>query len=324
MPVSANSQTPEAFYRGKSVSLIIGYSVGGGYDIYGRVLARHIGRHIPGNPAVVAQNMPGAGSQKSLEYILNVAPKDGTQFATFSRTLAIAPLIDNVKYDPRRIEWIGSIATDTSTCVAWAPSGFKTWDDLTKQRQFTVGGLGHGSDPEMFGIMMKEMFGLNVKVVSGYPGTNEVLLAMERGEVHGLCGFSYSSLRASRRAWLEEGKVHILMQAALTRDPAIPASVPMLLDKTTSEKQRQALELILAPQAVARPFAMPPGTPSDRVDAVRKAFMSTMADPEFLKDAKTSGIDVIPISGERIADLYGKIYATPPEVAAEARRSVGN
>jgi tripartite-type tricarboxylate transporter receptor subunit TctC len=317
------AQTPEAFYRGKSVSLVIGYSVGGGYDIYARVLARHLGRYVPGNPAIVPQNMPGAGSQKSLEYILNFAPKDGLAIATFSRTLPINPLIDNAKYDPRRLEWIGSIATDSTTCIAWHQSGVRTWDDM-KTKQFTVGGLGRGSDPEMFAVLMKEMFALNVKLVSGYPGTNDVMLAMERGEVQGMCGYSYSSLRASRKAWLDEGKVHILMQAALTRDPAIPAGVPMLLDKTTNEKQRQALQMILAPQAVARPFAMPPGTPTDRVEAMRKAFMATMTDAEFVKDAKTAGIDIDPISGDRIADLYARIYDTPADVIAEARRAIGN
>ena len=319
----AVAQGPEAFYRGKTINIVIGYSVGGGYDIYARVLGRHFGRHIPGNPSVVAQNMPGAGSQKALEYILSHAPKDGLVIGTFGRTLPIAPMIENAKYDPSRLEWIGSISTDTSTCIAWHASPVKSWDDM-KTKQFTVGGLGKGSDPEMFATLVKVMFGLNVKLVSGYPGTNDVALAMERGEVDGMCGFSYSSLRAARKNWLDENKVNILVQAALSRDAAVPAHVPMLLDKTTSKSQRQALELILAPQAAARPFAAPPGTPADRVEALRKAFMSTMADPEFVKDAKTSGLDVDPIAGDKIAELYRKIYATPADVVAEARRAVGN
>ncbi len=324
-PARSQSQSPppEAFYRGKSIALVIGYSVGGGYDIYARVLARHLGRNVPGNPAIVAQNMPGAGSQKSLEFILNHAAKDGLTIGTFSRSLAIAPLIENAKYDPRRLEWIGSIATDSTTCISWHQSGIKTWDDM-KSKQFTVGGLGRGSDPETFAVLMKEMFGLNVKLVSGYPGTNDVVLAMERGEVQGMCGYSYSSLRAARKAWLDEGKVHILMQAALSKDPAIPADVPLLTEKTTNPKQRQALEMILAPQAVARPFVMPPGTPADRVAAMRAAFMATMTDPEFVKDAKSAGLDISPISGERITELYDKIYSTPPDIVAEARRAVGN
>lgn len=317
------AQTPEAFYRGKTVSMIIGYSPGGGYDIYARALARHMGRNIPGNPSVVAQNMPGAGSQKSLEYLLTLAPKDGTAIGTFGRTLPIAPLIEGAKYDPTRLEWIGSISTDTSTCVAWHTSGFKSWDDL-RSRQFTVGGLGKGSDPEMFATILKVMFGLNIKLVSGYPGTNDVALAVERGELDGMCGFSFSSLRASRRNWLDEKKVAILVQAALTRDPSVPPEVPMMLDKTTSPEQREALSLILAPQAVARPFAMPPGTPADRIAAMRDAFMATMKDPEFVKEAKTAGLDIDPMSGAQIAELYRKVYASPQAVIAAAKKGVGN
>ncbi len=319
----AAGQTPEAFYKGKTLSVVIGYSAGGGYDIYARSLARHIGRHIPGNPAVIAQNMPGAGSQKALEFLLSHAAKDGLTIGTFGRTLPIAPLIENAKFDPTRLEWVGSITTDTSTCVAWHTAGIKTWEDL-RTRQFTVGGLGKGSDPEMFATLVKVMFGLNIKLVSGYPGTNDVALAMERGEVDGMCGFSYSSLRASRRAWIEEKKVAILVQAALTRDPAVPPEVPMLIDKTTTEQQRQALTLILAPQAVARPFASPPGTPADRLGALRNAFAATMRDPEFVKEAKTAGLDIDPMSGEQISELYRKIYLTPPAVIAEARRAIGN
>jgi tripartite-type tricarboxylate transporter receptor subunit TctC len=318
----ARAQSPEAFYAGKTVSLIIGYSVGGGYDIYGRALARHIGRHIPGNPGVVTQNMPGAGSQKSLEYLLTVAPKDGLTLGTFSRTLAIAPLIEGAKYDPTRLEWIGSVSTDASTCVAWHASPVKTWEDL-KSKPFTVGGLGKASDPDMYATILRVMFGLNVKLVSGYPGTNDVGLAMERGEVDGMCGFSYSSLRASRKNWLDEKKATILVQAALTRDPAMP-EVPMLLDKTTSSEQHQALSLILAPQAVARPFAMPPGTPADRLQVVRAAFMATMIDPEFVREAKAAGLDIDPIPGLAIAELYKKVYATTPSVVADARRAAGN
>lgn len=321
--VSVHAQSPEAFYRGKTITVVVGYSVGGGYDVYARALARHLGRHVPGAPAVVVQNMPGAGSQKALEFILTFAAKDGLSIGTFGRTLPIAPMIENAKYDPTRLEWIGSVTSDTTTCVAWHTSAIKTWDDM-KVHPFTVGGLGKGSDPEMFATLMRVMFGLNIKLVSGYPGTNDVALAMERGEVDGMCGFSYSSLRAMRRSWIDERKVAILMQAGLTRDPAIPPDVPMLIDKTTTQTQRDALLLILAPQAVARPFAMPPGTPPDRVAAVRAAFMATMSDPEFIKEATTAGLDIAPMSGEQIARIYGKVYATPAPVVAEARRAVGN
>ncbi len=319
---AVGAPSPEAFYRGKSIAMIIGYSAGGGYDIYARVLGRHMGRHVPGNPTFVAQNMPGAGSQKALEYTLNHAPKDGLSFATFSRTLAIAPLIENAKYDPRRLEWVGSITSDTSTCVVWAATGIKSWDDI-KSKPITLGGLGRNSDPEMFALILRNVFGMPIKLVSGYPGTNDVALAIERAEVDGMC-LSYSSLRASRRNWIDERKINILVQAGLSRDPAIPAEVPMMLEKAGSEIQRKALELILAPQAVARPFALPPGTPPDRVEALRRAFMATMTDPEFVKEATSAGLDIAPIEGGKIAELYGRLYETPADVIAEARRAVGN
>lgn len=318
-----SAQSPEAFYRGKNVALVIGFSAGGGYDIYARALSRHLGRHVPGNPSIVAQNMPGAGSQKALEYLLNHAPKDGLTIGTFGRSLAIAPLIEKAKYDPRRLEWLGSISSDASTCIAWHQSGIKTWGDL-KTKQLTVGGLGRGSDPETYAVLLREMFKLNIKLVSGYPGTNDVILAMERGEVQGICGYSFSTLMASRKFWFDEGKVNILVQAALAKDPEIPASVPLLLDLATDESQKLALQLILTPQTIARPFAMPPGTVADRVTAMRRAFMATMTDPEFLKDTKSARLEVDPTSGEGIAELYAKVYETPPSIIAIARRSIGN
>ncbi len=317
------AQSPEEFYKGRNINMIIGYGAGGGYDIYARALSRHMGKHIPGNPNIVPQNMPGAGSQKSLEYVLGHAPKDGTVIGTFGRSLPIAHLIENAKYDPSKLEWVGSIASDATTCIAWHTTGIKTWDDL-KNRQFTVGGLGKGSDPEIFSSVMRVMFGFNLKLVTGYRGTNDLALAVERGEIEGVCGWSYSSLRTSRKQWLAEKKVSILMQAALARDPGIPPDVPMLLDKASTPEQKAALTLILAPQSVGRPFVMPPGTPADRLAVVRKAFMAALKDPEFLAEAQKAALDVSPMSGEEVAALYKKVYETPKAVIDDARRAIGN
>jgi tripartite-type tricarboxylate transporter receptor subunit TctC len=320
---TALAQSPEEFYKGRNISMIIGYGAGGGYDLYARVLSRHMSKHIPGNPNIVPQNMPGAGSQKALEFILNHAPKDGTAIGTFGRTLPIAHLIENAKYDPSKLAWVGSIATDSTTCVMWASTGIRTWDDL-KGRQVTLGGLGKGSDPEIFGSIMRIMFGFNTKIVAGYRGTNDLALAMERGEIEGVCGWSYSSLKSSRRQWLAENKVSILMQAALDRDPSVPAHVPMLLEKATTADQKAALTLILAPQSVARPFAMPPGTPADRLGAIRTAFMAALKDPGFIAEAEKAALDVSPMTGEHVEVLYKRIYETPQAVIAEARRAIGN
>ena len=318
----ARAQSAEEFYRGRTVNIVVGFTAGGGYDIYARALARHMGRNVPGNPVIVVQNMPGAGSQKALEYVLTVAPKDGLTIGTFGRTMPFAPLIDGAKFDASRLEWVGSISSDTTTCIAWHASGFKSWDDL-KTRQFTVGGLGKGSDPEMFALIVRNLFALNVKLITGYPGTNDVIIAMERGEVDGICGYSYSTLRASRKQWIDDNKVTILAQGALVRDKALP-DVPMMLDLTTTERQKETLTLLLAAQAMARPFAMPPGTPNERLDAMRAGFMATMQDAEFIKEARTVGIDIDPMPGADVAQLMKKIYAMPADVIADAARAVRN
>jgi tripartite-type tricarboxylate transporter receptor subunit TctC len=320
----AVAETPAEFYKGKNVSIVIGYSAGGGYDLYARVLGRHIARHIPGNPSIVPQNMPGAGSLKALEYVNKVAPKDGLTMGTFGRTLPLAPLIEGAKFDASKLEWVGSITDDTSTCVAWHTSPVKKWEDL-KTKRFTVGGLGKGSDPELFAKVLINLFKLdNVKLVSGYRGTNDVALAVERGELDGLCGYSYSAIKSSRKAWLTDNKISILSQAALQKDPELPADVPLLLDLLTDAREKQALTLIIAAQAMARPFAMPPGTPKDRVAAMRAAFMATMKDPGFVAEAKKTGLDVNPMTGEKMDELVTKAYATPPDIVALARRATGN
>ena len=318
----ASAQTPEEFYRGKTINIFIGFSSGGGYDIYARALARHLGRRIPGSPNIVPQNMPGAGSQKAMEYVLNVAPKDGLSMATFGRSLVLAPLLEGAKFDPTRLSWVGSITGDSVTCIAWHGSGVKKWEDM-RTTQFTAGGLGKGSDPEMFPLIVKNLFGLNVKLVSGYPGTNDVMIAMERGEVDGMCGYSYSTLRASHKAWVDDKKVVILAQGGLTRNKHMP-DVPMMLDLTTSERQKQTLTLLLATQPMARPFAMPPGTPQDRLDAIRAAFMATMTDTEFVKETQATGLDVEPMAGAEIAAILQQVFAMPADIIADARRAVGN
>jgi tripartite-type tricarboxylate transporter receptor subunit TctC len=320
----AVAQSPADYYKGKNLSIVIGYSAGGGYDLYARVLGRHIAKHIPGNPAIVPQNMPGAGSLKALEYVNKVAPKDGLTIGTFGRTLPLAPLIEGAKFDASKLEWVGSITDDTSTCVAWHTSPVKKWEDL-KTKKFTVGGLGKGSDPEIFAKVLINLFKLdNVKLVSGYRGTNDVALAVERGELDGLCGYSYSAIKSSRKAWLADKKINILSQAALQKDPELPADVPLLLDLLTDAKDKQALTLIIAAQAMARPFAMPPGTPKDRVEAMRAAFMATMKDAEFVAEAKKTGLDINPMPGDKMAELMAKAFATPPEIVALARRATGN
>jgi tripartite-type tricarboxylate transporter receptor subunit TctC len=310
------------FYRGRAVSLIIGYSAGGGYDTYARVLAHHIGRHIPGNPAIIPQNMPGAGSLRAANYLYNVAPKDGTAIATFGRGLAMEPLIGTsaTQFDARRFTWLGSGTDEVGVWVTWHASPVKTWNDALAI-PFTVGGEGSGSDPDIFSALMRNTFGVKLKLVSGYPGTAEVALAMERGEIDGRCGWSWSSLKLTRPDWIAEKKVNILVQLALRRSPELP-NVPFIFDLAGTGRQRQMLKLVLGRQAMARPFVAPPDLPDDRKRTLRDAFERTMADPEFLAEAKQRGLEVNPVGGAEIDALVGELYRTPADVMAETRAAI--
>jgi tripartite-type tricarboxylate transporter receptor subunit TctC len=311
------------FYRGRSITLVIGYSAGGGYDAYGRVLARHLGRHIPGNPAIVAQNMPGAGSLRSANYLYNVAPKDGTVIGHFSRGMAMEPLIgtSSTQFDARRFTWLGSGTDEISVCVTWHASRVKSWNDMLTI-PFTVGGEGTGSDPDIFSVVVRNVFGVKLKLVSGYPGTAEVALAIERGEVDGRCGWSWSSLKLTKPDWIAGKRVNLVAQLALNKSPELP-DVPLIFDFATTERQRQILKLMLSRQSMARPFAAPPDLPEDRKAALRTAFDRTMADGEFLAEAKQRGLEVNPVSGSEIDKLVGELYQTPADIVAELRAIIG-
>jgi len=308
------------FYRGKTLKLLIGYSAGGGYDLYARTLAKHLSQHIPGNPTVVPLNMEGAGSLRAANYLYNVAPKDGTVIGTFSRSVAIAPLISAASFDAQKFTWLGSITKDVSVCVTWNSSAIKTWDDIMS-RQFVAGGEAAGSDPNIFALMYKNVFGANVKLVSGYPGTNDITLAMERGEVDGLCGISWSTIRSRHADWLSQKKINIPVQAAMQKDPDLP-NVPLALDLIKGEEQAQILKLFLATQVLARPFAAPPDLPTDRKEILRKGFDETMNDPDFRAEAERLTLDVNPISGPSIERLLEEIYATPKDVVAKATAAI--
>ena len=315
------AETVAEFYRGRTVNLLIGYSVGGGYDLYARLLARHIGQFMPGNPTVLPQSMPGAGSLKAAIYLGSVAPKDGTVFGTFGRTIPLEPLLHGAHFDPRKLGWLGSITSDVSLCVTWSGSPVKTLDDvLTKNAKF--GGQGAGSDPDVYASVLKTMLGANLTVVTGYPGNNELALAMERGEIDGYCGLSYSSLVAAHPDWMRDHKVNIVAQAALEKSPELP-DVPMLLDKVTDPKKRAALEMILAAQTMARPYAAPPGLPDDRLAALRDAFQKTVDSAEFRAEAQKLGLDVNPVGYQKAESLIAQIYSYPPDVLALAKQAVG-
>ncbi len=248
----AAAQSVEEFYRGKNVVIAIGFSVGGGYDLYARLLARHIGKHIPGQPNIIAQNREGAGSQRATLYLYNAAPKDGTVLGAFSRSMAVAPLIDNAPFDARKFTWLGSISTDVSVCITWYTSPIKTFNDMLTT-PFTMGGLGGGADPDVFALMLRNMFGAKLKLVSGYPGTNDATLAMERGEVNGVCGMSWSTVKARHMDWVKAKKVNLPVQFGLQKEADIP-DVPAVIDLVKGDEQTKMARLILAGQAMSRPY----------------------------------------------------------------------
>jgi len=314
---TAGAQSVEEFYRGKTINLVIGFSVGGGYDLYARHLARHMGKFIPGKPTIVPQNQPGAGSLKAANYLYSAAPKDGTVFGTFARTTGINPLLETgATFDGTKFGWLGSVTNDISTCVTWHASAVKTWGDFLAKPS-TLGGQGPSSEPDIFANLYKNVFGAKVKLVSGYPGTNEITLAMERGEVDGLCGLSWSTIKTRHAQQLREKKINIIVQAAFKKEPEM-ANVPLIVDLTKDAEKLQILKLFLTAQEMARPFAAPPGIPEERKAALVSAFDATMKDAEFLAEAAKLNLDVNPVRGAAIDTLLAELYATPKEVLTKA------
>lgn len=315
---TAYAQTPAEFYKGKNIELYIGYSVGGGYDLYARVLARHIGKHIPGNPTVVPKNMEGAGSLRLANWLAKVAPKDGTVFGTVGRGVPFDTLLglSGTQFKATEFSWIGSANNEVSICASWGTSKITTIEDaLTKQ--LVIGGTGPTDDTVQFPRVLNGVLGTKFKIISGYPGGNDVVLAMERGEVEGRCGWSWSTIIATHADWVKDKKIHLLVQLALEKQPDLP-DVPLIADMAKTTEQKQIIKLIFARQVIGRPYFGPPGIPKDRLEALRKAFMETMVDKDFLADADKSKLEISPVQGDKVEALVKEIYETPPDVAQKA------
>jgi tripartite-type tricarboxylate transporter receptor subunit TctC len=321
-PISAQAAGVEDFYKGKTVSLIIGYSVGGGYDLYGRLLARHMAKYIPGRPTIVPQNLTGAGSLRAASFLYSAAPKDGTVFGTFGRTIATNPLLmpTGAPFDATKLTWLGSITNEVSTCVTWHTSPVKTWQD-SLEKPINMGGEGTGADPDVYALLYKNVFGAKWKLVTGYHGTNDTMFAMERGEVDGLCGVSWSTLKSLHMQWLNDKKVNVIIQAAPKKQPEL-ADVPLASELVKDPEQLQILKLLLTTQEMARPFAAPPDIPADRKAALIAAFEKTMQDPEFLAEAQKLSMDVNPLDAKTMDQLLAELYATPKSVLEKAAQAM--
>ena len=321
IPERAQADAVSDFYRGKTVTIIVGYTAGGGYDLYARALARHMGKHLPGNPNFIVQNITGAGSLNAANHLYNVAAKDGTVFATFGRGLPMEPLIGTAKvqFDATKFTWLGSGANEISICATWHTSPVKTWADMLKT-SFAVGGEGAGSDPDSYSLLVRNIFGAKLKLVSGYHGTSDIILAIERGEVDGRCGWSWSSIKSTREAWITEKKLNVLVHISDQKAPEL-AHVPTIND-FANDHQKQVLRLVTSRQVMGRPFAAPPGVPEDRKQALRAAFEATLKDPAFLDEANKLKLEVNPVSGADVDKLLGELYRAPKDIVEEARKAI--
>jgi tripartite-type tricarboxylate transporter receptor subunit TctC len=310
------------FYKGKHLSMYVGSDAGGGYDTYARLVARHLGRFIPGNPDLVVQNMPGGGGIRVTNNLFNIAPKDGTALGTVQRAILTTPLLEarnpDLHYDPLKFRWLGSLNTETGLLVVWNTAPHKDMRDLF-DTELLVGSSNPTTD--YMPLFLNNVLGTKFKIISGYRGANDVYLALERGEVQGRVSNGWAGDKGVLKPWIDTGKVRVLAQLSTAKSSMFP-DVPLILDLAKTDRQRQAMELILSAQLWGRPFLMPPGVPEDRFQAMRKAFVEMMKDPGFLADAKNAGIDIDIVTGEAIEATLRRVYATPPDIVEAVRKAV--
>ena len=304
-------------FKGREINLYVGSAPGGPYDAYARLIARHLGRHLPGNPAVVVQNMPGASGRRLMGFIYNVAPKDGTAIATAQRALPFDPLMGiDSHFDVEKVAWLGSANNETNVCMAWHSSKVATIEDV-RTRGMVVGSSGPSSTDSIYPNVLNALHGMKFKVVEGYKAATETHIAMERGEVDGRCGISWDTLVALNADWLRDKKIRILVQIGLDKVPEL-AGVPSVFDLARTDEERQIWALWAAPNKMGRPFFAPPGMAADRAALMRAAFDATMKDPELRAEAAKMNLAVDAITGAEVAALLSRVYAPPKAVVAKA------
>jgi tripartite-type tricarboxylate transporter receptor subunit TctC len=307
----------EDFYKGKTLTIVVGFTAGGGFDQNARTLARHIGKHIPGNPTVIVQNMPGAGSLTSVRYLDATAPKDGTVMTHFHSGLVTQSVVqpEKVGLDFRKFDWVGVITPDFRVCYGFGPNGVKTWDEMMARKEFILGATAKGAGNYVNGATLRHVFNAPVKQVLGYPGSSEQRLGMERGELDGDCT-AFSSIAPG---WVEEKKVHVFVRYSEKKPPEIPDSAVYMGTYAKTEEQKQLLDLLNVGDTVGRPFVMSHQVPADRVAIMRKAFDDTMNDAAFRADMERQQLPLIPLTGEAAAAVVGKMTEVPPAIIAKAK-----
>ena len=316
---SALAQGLAERFKGKPFEIIVGYDTGGGYDVYARALARHIARHLPGNPTVVVKNMPGAASRQAANHIYNIAPKDGTVIGTIARGLPTDELLGSggIRFESTRLTWIGSMNNEVSVGVAWHTSPVKTLEEATR-REMIVGGI---ADSLMFAKLMNAVLGTKFKIISGYRSGSEVSLALERGELHGRMGWSWSSIVSGNPEWLREGKIVNMVQFSTAKHADLP-NVPLITEFARNEDDRALLELVFSRQVIGRPFIAPSGLSPDVTKTLRKAFEDTMKDPAFLAEMQKAKLEVNAVSGAETQALIERLFKTSPAVVERAKEIV--
>jgi tripartite-type tricarboxylate transporter receptor subunit TctC len=315
--VAAPVAQAQDFYKGKTVTITVGFSPGGGYDVNARAVARHIGKHIPGNPNVIIQNMPGAGSITSVRFLDATAPKDGTIMTVFNPGLVTQSIVEPEKtgLDFRKYSWIGVVTTDFRVCYGFGPNGVKSWDEMMGRREFILGGTAKGSGNYINGATLRQVFNAPVRQILGFPGSAEQRIAIERGELDGDCG-AFSSIPVE---WVRDKKAHAFVRFTEKRPPEIPESAVFINTFAKTDEQRQLLDVLNAADEVGRPFIMSRQVPAERVAIMRKAYDETMKDPAFIADMQKQQLPLNPLTGIESEQVVGKMVNVPPSVVAKAK-----
>ena len=310
------------FYNGKNLSLFVGYPPGGGYDVYARLIARTMTKHMPGHPQVTVRHKPGAASLNLVSELYNVLPRDGTVFGMFARSVAMDRLLGRAgaNFNPVEFNWIGSANNEVSICAVWHAVGIRTIEAFMA-RPLTFAANAPGSESDVFPRILNNLLGTRFKVVTGYPGVNDLSLAMERGETDGRCGWTWSAAKAARGDWIRDNKIYIAVQFATEKHSELQ-QVPLVTDLARNSRERSALELILSQQAMGRPFAAPPGVPAARVGALRGAFARSVSDPDFLAEADKQQLEIRLVEGPILQGMVERMFSAPPEVVAAARAAI--
>jgi tripartite-type tricarboxylate transporter receptor subunit TctC len=314
----ASAQTVEQFYRGRTVNLIVGFNPGGAYDPYARIVARHLPRYLPGAPNLVVKNMQGAGSVLAANHLYNVSPRDGSELGLIAGSAALEPMFGArpTRFDGQKFTWIGSANDEPGVCVAWHTAPFERAQDLFDKELVLAAS---GTSNLDFPLALNAVLGTRMKLVRGYNGTSAMMLAIERGEVQGMCGMVYAGLQAAHPDWLRDKKVRVLMQIGLERNAKM-GDVPFVMDFAKNEDDKRVLRLIVGWTIMGRPYLAPPGIPEERKVALRRAFDATMKDAAFLEEAARQRLDIAPITGEAIETFLRDAYATPRPLVERAAK----